>query len=165
VFRRDAVAAAAAAQRDSAIPNGEAGISFSLDSGRPRTRRAWRHAGDAAEVARHRRYRAYTIPSFEATPTDSNSKRTARRRLRRVLAIMPASKTSRENSLAVTPSTQRGEGIGDQYTAFATASTTGAERPGADGGEPEPDVAASRQHVDRTSSPTTGAKPELIKTR
>jgi hypothetical protein len=141
-----AAAALRPSQRDSAIPNGQFGMRFSVDD--------WSAAHTAhltstslapLSLAITGDVRSFRVPAFAAdtsqttavanspTQTAVNQTTGGAIALDAFIPIIPATKESRDNSLALTAEAVFGEGIADQYTGLAT----GISNP-ALGGTPSP---------------------------
>lgn len=119
-----AVAALRGAQRDSAIPNGEAGLRMSVDAwSAPHTSFIASTNIMPASIAVTGDVRAFRLPAFNtgsAKSGDVNTTTGGAIAIDAFLPIIPGTKTNKDNSLSVTGEFVAGEGIGDQYTGFAT---------------------------------------------
>jgi len=132
------VEAAAAAlrpvQRDSSLPNGEAGVRLTFNK--------WAGVHTAyltgtsalpLSLAITGDVRAFHIPEFSAAPVASNAATGGAFAIDAFIPIIPGTLANRANSLALTAEFVRGMGIADQYTGFSSGVTNPALPPDANG--------------------------------
>jgi hypothetical protein len=116
-----AVAALRPVQRDSSIPNGEAGVRVSFPK--------WAGVHSAfltgtsalpLSIAVTGDVRAFRIPEFLSAPVNTNNATGGAFAVDAYVPIIPGTLANRGNSLSLTAEFVRGAGIADQYTAFAS---------------------------------------------
>ncbi len=119
-----AVAAMRPQQRDSGIPEGEAGIHLAFNNWTAtQTMGATGTTVSPLSIAVTGDMRSFRIPEFAATPVNSNSKTSHALALDVFIPILPGTESSKGNSLSVLGEAVRGHGITDMYTGLASGIT------------------------------------------
>jgi hypothetical protein len=115
-----AVAALRPPQRDSGIPDGQAGVKLNIDS-----IKAYHTAGgagsalDSASIGVSAIGRKFKVNEFTAAPVNSVSANGYGISVDALVPVIPATKESKGNALSVTGSYVNGAGIADQYTGLS----------------------------------------------
>jgi len=119
-----AVAALRPVQRDSSVPNGEAGVRFTFNK--------WAGVHTAyltgtsalpLSLAVTGDVRSFQIPEFSSAPANANAAMGGAIAVDAFIPIIPGTLANRANSLALTAEFVRGTGIADQYTGFSSGIT------------------------------------------
>src|SRR5207253_6533795 len=130
-----AVAAMRPAQRDSSVPNGEAGIRAALTKWTGvHTSFLTSTAIQPLSLAVTGDVRSFKVPEFTADPHSVNSATGGAFAVDAFIPIIPGTKEKTDNALALTTEFVRGSGIADQYTAMANGISNPALPPPASGG-------------------------------
>jgi hypothetical protein len=112
-----AVAAARPPQRDSGVPDGQAGLRFAYNGWKAvHTMGSAGTAADGIAIGVSGTARRLIVPSFEAAPTRRLGKSGYGISVDGLIPIIPGSLDHRENGLTLTGSFVTGTGINDQYT-------------------------------------------------
>lgn len=112
-----AAAAVRPAQRDSGIPDGQAGLRLTLNHWKGlHTAGGTGTAVDGASVAVSGIYRRFEVASFEPNPSTSRKKGGSGVSIDALLPLVPATSERKANALTLTGSFVRGTGIADLYT-------------------------------------------------
>ena len=115
-----AVAASRPPQRDSATPDGQAGIRLLINDWKGvHTMGGAGTAADAAGIGVSGVLRRFVVPQYAATPTDSHSTFGWGISTDILLPIIPASMEDRSNALSLTGSWVLGRGISDLFTGLS----------------------------------------------
>ena len=125
-----AVAALRPSQRDSSIPNGEAGVRAALTHWTAvHTSFLTSTTVQPLSLAITGDVRSFKVPEFSADPHAVNSATGGAFAVDAFLPIIPATQANKDNSLALTTEFVRGSGIADQYTAIRSGSSNPALPP------------------------------------
>jgi hypothetical protein len=112
-----ALAGARPLNRDAGLPDGQAGIRFTLNDWKGlHTAGSTGTAIDAAALGISGVVRRFKVSEFRAKPEDENTKTSAALSIDALLPIVRATDNSRANALTLTASFVNGSGISDQYT-------------------------------------------------
>jgi len=115
-----AVAASRPPQRDSATPDGQAGIRLLINDWKGvHTMGGTGTAADAAAIGVSGVLRRFVVPQYAAAPTDSHSTFGWGISTDLLLPIIPASMDDRANALSLTGSWVVGRGIADLFTGLS----------------------------------------------
>lgn len=115
-----AAAALRPTQRDSGIPNGEAGVRAALTKWTGvHTSFLTSTAVQPLSVAVTGDVRSFKMPEFSSDPHGANKATGGAFAVDAFIPIIPGTKEKKDNSLALTAEFVRGSGIADQYTAMS----------------------------------------------
>jgi len=116
-----AVAALRPVQRDSSMPNGEAGLRLAFNKwAGVHTAYLTGTSAIPLSLAITGDVRSFRIPEFAAAPVATNAATGGAFAIDVFVPIIPGTLANRANSMALTAEFVRGAGIGDQYTGFST---------------------------------------------
>ncbi len=115
-----AVAAVRPPQRDSSIPDGQAGLRLILNNWKGlHTAGGTGTAIDGASIGVSGVFRHFEVPEFAASPTASKTKNGSGISIDALIPVIPAKPDDKGNSLTLTGSFVRGTGIADLYTGLS----------------------------------------------
>jgi len=155
------------AQRDSGVPNGEAGLKIALNKWTaPHTLYMTATNIQPASIAVSGDVRRFQIPEFSTTPHNTNDTTGGAIAIDGFLPIIPGTKDNKDNALALTGEFVAGEGIADQYVGFQSGIGTAIPKPAATPAEPNPAAPAFNSRVDgNLVAYDAGGALRLVRTR
>lgn len=137
-----AIAAARPPQRDSEVPDGQAGVRVLFNQWKGvHTMGGAGTAADAAAIGVSGVARRFVVPAYEAHPTSSRSTSGWGVSMDALVPVIPASMQDRANALTLTGSWVVGRGISDLFTGLSDGNTASWPLPNPSGATPAPTFA------------------------